>query len=82
VFEAFFWIPVTNSWVFRTEFEKIVDGLSDALDFAKTIGVESNIAYEQGGGRGTMGEVDFYTRCVTFSIDYSFGGFGRKAGLR
>ncbi|KAJ2924916.1 hypothetical protein H1R20_g12167, partial [Candolleomyces eurysporus] len=45
----------------RAEFEKIVDGLSDALDFAKTVGVESTVAYEQGGGRGTLGEVDFYT---------------------
>ncbi|KAF6742924.1 hypothetical protein DFP72DRAFT_1178664, partial [Ephemerocybe angulata] len=46
---------------FRAEFEKIVDGLSDALDFARTIGVESERPYEQGGGRGSLGEVDFYT---------------------
>lgn len=44
----------------------IVDGLSDALDFSQTIGVDAGAAlpYEHGGGRGTLGEVDFYTRCV------------------
>ncbi|KAF8161685.1 DAHP synthetase [Crassisporium funariophilum] len=45
----------------RHEFETIVDGLSDALDFSRTIGVDSSASYEQGGGRGTLGEVDFYT---------------------
>jgi hypothetical protein len=44
------------------EFEAIVEGLSDALDFSRTIGVDSSAPYEQGGGRGTLGEVDFYTR--------------------
>ena len=44
----------------------IVDGLSDALDFSQTLGVDASAAlpYEHGGGRGTLGEVDFYTRCV------------------
>ena len=48
----------------RREFETIVDGLSDALDFSRTIGVDAGVAnaYECGGGRGTLGEVDFYTR--------------------
>ncbi|KAF5311369.1 hypothetical protein D9611_012575 [Ephemerocybe angulata] len=50
-----------RSVALRAEFEKIVDGLSDALDFARTIGVESERPYEQGGGRGSLGEVDFYT---------------------
>ncbi|CAA7263032.1 unnamed protein product [Cyclocybe aegerita] len=48
----------------RREFETIVEGLSDALDFTRTIGADagpSSVAYEQGGGRGTLGEVDFYT---------------------
>lgn len=48
----------------RQEFENIVDGLSDALDFSRTIGVDNTASYEQGGGRGTLGEVDFYTRWV------------------
>ena len=41
-----------------------MDGLSDALDFSRTIGVDAGVvnAYECGGGRGTLGEVDFYTR--------------------
>ena len=54
-----------DAWVFaRREFETIVDGLSDALDFSRTIGVDAGVAnaYERGGGRGTLGEVDFYTR--------------------
>ena len=46
------------------EFETIVDGLSDALDFSRTIGVDSSPSYEQGGGRGALRDVDFYTRCV------------------
>jgi len=45
----------------RREFETIVDGLSDALDFSRTIGADPTTSYEQGGGRGTLGEVDFYT---------------------
>ncbi|KAL0950759.1 hypothetical protein HGRIS_007527 [Hohenbuehelia grisea] len=45
----------------RKEFERIVEGLSDALDFSRAIGVESHTPYEQGGAHGTLGEVDFYT---------------------
>jgi 3-deoxy-7-phosphoheptulonate synthase len=48
----------------RREFESIVDGLSDALDFSRTIGADSTTSYEQGGVKGTFGEVDFYTRSV------------------
>lgn len=50
----------------RAEFEIITEGLSDALDFSRTIGVDSgreSTSFEQGGGRGVLGEVDFYTRC-------------------
>lgn len=68
-------ICVTLSWIkcvffftdYRQEFEKIVDGLSDSLEFSRTIGIDagsSGVSYEQGGGRGTLGEVDFYSRCV------------------
>ncbi|KAF4620898.1 hypothetical protein D9613_001213 [Agrocybe pediades] len=47
----------------RRGFETIIDGLSDALDFSRTIGADAGASnsYEQGGGRGTLGEVDFYT---------------------
>jgi len=48
----------------RQEFEKIVEGLSDGLEFSRTIGVDagpSAAPYERGGSRGTLGEVDFYT---------------------
>ena len=49
----------------REEFERITEGLSDALEFTRTIGLGKDIvSYEQGGGRGALGEVDFYTRSV------------------
>jgi len=51
----------------RSEFEKITESLSDALDFSHTIGVDSgkeSVPFERGGGRGVLGEVDFYTRFV------------------
>lgn len=47
--------------------KKITEGLSDALDFSHTIGVDSakdSVPFERGGGRGVLGEVDFYTRLV------------------
>lgn len=45
-----------------TEYERIAAGLSDALDFSRTIGAYPGGAYETGGGKGPLGEVDFYTR--------------------
>ena len=51
--------------IFRKEFERITEGLSDALDFTKTIGANlggESVGYEQGGGKGVLGEVDFYSR--------------------
>ncbi|KAJ6570335.1 DAHP synthetase [Mycena sp. CBHHK59/15] len=54
----------------RKEFENIVEGLSDALDFSRTIGVESGPSFEQGGGRGTVGEVDFYTSHEGLMLEY------------
>ena len=42
--------------------------LSDALDFSRTIGIEtgseSAVGYERGGGLGAFGAVDLYTRPV------------------
>ncbi|KAJ7617365.1 DAHP synthetase [Roridomyces roridus] len=54
----------------RKEFEAIVTNLSDALDFSRTIGVESGPSFEQGGGRGTVGEVDFYTSHEGLMLEY------------
>lgn len=57
----------------RTEFERITEGLSDALDFSHTIGVNSGrdgSSFEQGGGRGAVGEVDFYTSHEGLMLDY------------
>jgi len=54
----------------RREFENIIDGLSDALDFSRTIGVDNSASYEQGGGRGTLGEVDFYTSHEGLMLGY------------
>uniref|UniRef100_A0A8H8CQP0 Phospho-2-dehydro-3-deoxyheptonate aldolase n=1 Tax=Psilocybe cubensis TaxID=181762 RepID=A0A8H8CQP0_PSICU len=56
----------------RQEFETIIDGLSDALDFSRTIGADAaaSIPYELGGGRGTLGEVDFYTSHEGLMLGY------------
>lgn len=60
-----------RSAVLKKEFEDIVENLSDALDFSRTIGIEtgseSAIGYEKGGGLGTFGAVDLYTRSVDAS---------------
>ena len=51
--------------LFRKEFEHITEGLADALDFTKTIGANlggESMGYEQGGGKGVLGEVDCYSR--------------------
>ncbi|ESK94376.1 phospho-2-dehydro-3-deoxyheptonate aldolase [Moniliophthora roreri MCA 2997] len=54
----------------RKEFEAIVENLSDALDFSRTIGAENGASFEQGGVRGTVGEVDFYTSHEGLMLDY------------
>lgn len=57
----------------RNEFEKITQGLSDALDFSHTIGADSgreNVPFDQGGGRGVLGEVDFYTSHEGLMLDW------------
>lgn len=51
----------------RTEYASISEGLADALDFTRTIGLDSGReaqSYERGGGRGVLSEVDLYTRFV------------------
>lgn len=51
----------------RTEYASISEGLADALDFTRTIGLDSGReaqGYERGGGRGVLSEVDLYTRSV------------------
>lgn len=48
--------------LFREEFERISEGLSDALGFTRTIGYGRDASYEQGGRKGALDEVDFYTR--------------------
>lgn len=61
-----------RSAALKKEFEEIVANLSDALDFSRTIGIEtgseSAIEYERGGGLGTFGAVDLYTRLVYLGI--------------
>ncbi|KAF7367895.1 Phospho-2-dehydro-3-deoxyheptonate aldolase [Mycena sanguinolenta] len=55
----------------RKEFEHIVEGLSDALEFSRTIGADAGGAsFERGGGRGTVGEVDFYTSHEGLMLEY------------
>jgi hypothetical protein len=53
----------------RAEYASISEGLADALDFTRTIGLASGReaqSYERGGGRGVLGEADLFTRypCV------------------
>ncbi|KAI0658577.1 DAHP synthetase [Cubamyces menziesii] len=55
----------------REEFERITEGLSDALEFTRTIGLgKESVSYEQGGGRGALGEVDFYTSHEGLMLDF------------
>ncbi|KAF9521790.1 DAHP synthetase [Crepidotus variabilis] len=55
----------------RQEFEAIVEGLSDALDFSRTIGVEAGQStYEHGGGKDVLGEIDFYTSHEGLMLPY------------
>ncbi|KAI9057417.1 DAHP synthetase [Trametes sanguinea] len=55
----------------RNEFERITEGLSDALEFTRTIGMgQDGQSYEQGGGRGPLGEVDFYTSHEGLMLEY------------
>lgn len=64
-----------RSATLKKEFEEIVTNLSDALDFSRTIGIEtgseSAIGYEQGGGLGTFGAVDLYTRSFAIAFPNS-----------
>jgi 3-deoxy-7-phosphoheptulonate synthase len=57
----------------RKEFEAIVSGLTDAVEFSRTIGLEtgkeSTISYERGGGLGAFGVVDLYTRYTAYILD-------------
>jgi 3-deoxy-7-phosphoheptulonate synthase len=51
----------------RAEYASIAEGLADALDFTRTIGLDSGReaqSYERGGGHGVLKEVDLYTRSV------------------
>ncbi|CAE7182490.1 unnamed protein product [Rhizoctonia solani] len=53
------------------EFERISEGLSDALDFCRTVGAnEAGGGFESGGGRGVLGEVDFYTSHEGLMLEY------------
>ncbi|KAH6897850.1 hypothetical protein BKA70DRAFT_1314932 [Coprinopsis sp. MPI-PUGE-AT-0042] len=47
-----------SSEVLRSEFDKIVEELSDALDFSRTIGMDSSASYDQGGRSGTLATKD------------------------
>ncbi|KAL0566974.1 hypothetical protein V5O48_015022 [Marasmius crinis-equi] len=54
----------------RKSFGKIIDGLSDALDFSSTIGASETGGFERGAGKGPLGEVDFYTSHEGLMLDY------------
>lgn len=59
-----------RSPILRTEFERISEGLADALDFSRTIGAEDEGSYESGGRRGVLGEIDFYTSHEGLMLNY------------
>lgn len=61
-----------RSSTLRCKFESIVEGLADALDFSRAIGTESGkeSPYEQGGGPGVLGQVDFFTSHEALMLDY------------
>jgi hypothetical protein len=53
----------------RAEYASISESLADALDFTRTIGLDSGReaqSYERGGGHGVLREVDLYTRSVPY----------------
>ncbi|KAF8873477.1 DAHP synthetase [Infundibulicybe gibba] len=56
----------------RREFESIVEGISDGLDFSRTIGVDpANVTpYEKGGATGTLGEAEVYISHEGLMLDY------------
>lgn len=54
----------------QEEFERIVNGLADALDFSRTIGAGEGLPFELGGPKGVQGEVDFYTSHEGLMLDY------------
>lgn len=57
----------------RRKYERITEGLADALDFSHTIGVDSgreSVPFERGGDRGVLGEVDFYTSHEGLMLGY------------
>ncbi|KAG8721914.1 hypothetical protein FRC08_008890 [Ceratobasidium sp. 394] len=61
-----------RSQTLRDEFERISEGLSDALDFCRTVGANESAAggFESGGGRGVLGEVDFFTSHEGLMLEY------------
>lgn len=74
-----------NEATIRAEFERITEGLSDALEFSSTIGANSgheNVSYEQGGGRGVLGEVDFYTRYLMNFLVLRYQGIDALSVMR
>ncbi|KAF8472403.1 DAHP synthetase [Russula ochroleuca] len=57
----------------KAEYASISEGLADALDFTRTIGLDSGReaqSYERGGGHGVLKEVDLYTSHEGLSLPY------------
>ncbi|KAH9969937.1 DAHP synthetase [Russula compacta] len=57
----------------KAEYTSISEGLADALDFTRTIGLDSGgeaLSYERGGGRGVLGEADLYTSHEGLLLNY------------
>ncbi|KAH7101854.1 DAHP synthetase [Auriculariales sp. MPI-PUGE-AT-0066] len=59
-----------RSPVLRKEFERISESISDAMDFSKTIGVESASSYERGGVHNVLATADVYISHEGLLLDY------------
>ena len=72
LFPSPFYTILTSPCTRRKEFERITEGLSDALGFTQTIGFGATDShpYEKGGTRGVLGEVDFYTSHEGLMLGY------------
>jgi len=46
----------------QQEFERIVDALTDALDFMRTVGADPSASNQGQPGSSTLQSVDYYTR--------------------
>jgi len=54
----------------KKEFERISEGLSDALGFTRIIGATESVPFERGGRQSALDEVNFYTSHEGLMLHY------------